>query len=66
MNSEVEVLKTEPVVFPLMFGNEEAAENKIVQVITVEETIKKIVSVRKENPFARLKKHLRKRSASIL
>lgn len=66
MKSEVEVLKTETVVYPLIFANEKVAENKIAEVINVDEATNKNVSAHKENRFARLKKHLRKRSASIL
>ena len=66
MNSEVEVLKTETIVFSPVAGREEGAEKKIVEVIKVEETMKNLVSFNNEIRFARLKKNLRKRSASIL
>lgn len=65
MNGEIEVLKTEAIAFPLKFEKQETIENKIVEETVVVQTIK-IASADKENRFVRLKRHLRKRSASIL
>jgi len=66
MNGEVEVLKTEAIAFPRTFEKQEIIENKIVEESIVVETIIKIDCADKENRFVRLKKHLRRRSASIL
>ena len=63
---EAKILETDVVIFPMKFGQEdkekisvEDAENKLV----FEE---KTVQSDNESRFARLKKSLRKRSASIL
>jgi hypothetical protein len=64
--SEAKILETDVVIFPMKFGQEdkekipvEVAENKLM----FEE---KTVQSNNEGRFARLKKSLRKRSASIL
>ncbi|MGI8885122.1 MAG: hypothetical protein ACR2IA_12855 [Pyrinomonadaceae bacterium] len=66
MNGEVEILKTTAIAFPQTFGKQEIIENKIIEETITAEPTRKIASADKENRFARLKKHLRKRSASIL
>ncbi|MDQ3132380.1 MAG: hypothetical protein M3Q99_16655 [Acidobacteriota bacterium] len=66
MNGEVEVLKTTAIAFPQTFGKQEVVENIIVEEKIAAETTKTTAFADKENRFARLKKHLRKRSASIL
>ncbi len=64
MNGELQVLKTEKVVFPMKHDEikvSEAETNEIKEI--------KVSEVRvsiDENRFARLKKSLRKRSVSIL
>ena len=64
MNGEVEVLKSEVVIFSLKSQEQEVSEVKSVK---IEETvITEIRTVETENRFARLKRSLRKRSRSIL
>jgi hypothetical protein len=65
MNGEIEVLKSEAIAYPLKFEKQETIENKIVEETIVAKTIK-VASADKENRFVRLKRHLRRRSASIL
>ena len=66
MNSEVEVLKTESVNFQIASEKEEISEDKIIETEVAKEVIISNVSINIENRFARLKRNLRKRSASIL
>lgn len=66
MNGEVEVLKIKAIGFPQKFEMREIVENKIIVETAAVETIKKAKSGGREDRFVRLKKHLRKRSASIL
>jgi len=64
MNSEIEVIKTEAVVFPMEPREREVSE---VKSIKIEETI--VTEIRNNETserFTRLKKSLRKRSRSIL
>jgi hypothetical protein len=65
MNGEIEVVRTESVIFPVKPHEQEVSE---VKSMTIEETI--VSEVRtietQEARFARLKKSLRKRSRSIL
>ncbi len=64
MNSEIEVIKTEAVVFPMKRHERQVSE---VKSITIEETIvTKIETIETPERFTRLKKSLRKRSRSIL
>ena len=64
MNSEIEVIKTETVVFPMKPHEGEVSE---VKSITIEETIvTEIQTIETPERFSRLKKSLRKRSRSIL
>ena len=65
MNGEIQVLNNAAVLFPIKHENNSynqpiIEENKI-EVSTVE-----VKTPKKEDRFVRLKKHLRKRSASIL
>ncbi len=65
-NGEAKVLETDVVLFPMKFG-QNAEETNLTE--EIEERIvpeKKPVIIETENRFARLKKSLRKRSASIL
>ncbi len=66
MNSEVEVLKTESVNFQVAGEKEVISEDKIIETEVAKEVIISNVSISIENRFARLKRNLRKRSASIL
>ncbi len=64
MNSEIEVIKTEAVVFPMKPHQTEVSE---VKSIKIEETIvTEIRTIETPERFTRLKKSLRKRSKSIL
>ena len=64
--SEAKVLETDVVIFPMKFGQneletvlDEDAENKVIKE-------KSSIEIDNESRFARLRKSLRKRSASIL
>lgn len=64
MNSEIEVINTETVVFPMKPHEREVSE---VKTIKIEETVvNEIRTVETPERFTRLKKSLRKRSRSIL
>ena len=64
MNSDIEVIKTETVVFTMKPHEREVSE---VKSITIEETIvTEIRTIETPERFTRLKKSLRKRSRSIL
>ena len=64
MNSEIEVVTTETVVFPMEPREREVSE---VNSIKIEETIvTEIRTIETSDRFTRLKKSLRKRSRSIL
>lgn len=64
MNSEIEVIKTEAVVFPMKTHQKEVLE---VTSIKIEETtVTEIRTIETPERFTRLKKSLRKRSRSIL
>lgn len=64
MNGELEVLKTETVIFPLKPHEKEVSE---VKSIKIEQTVvREIRTVETNERFARLKKSLSKRSKSIL
>lgn len=64
MNGELEVLKTETVIFPMKPHEREVSE---VKSIKIEETVvTEIRTVETNERFARLKKSLSKRSKSIL
>lgn len=64
---EAKVLETEVVIFPAEFGSETQAPTTTVEENVFEAAAeKRPVKVDVENRFARLKKSLRKRSASIL
>lgn len=65
MNGEQMVLKTEPVIFPLKHADE-VSELEIIEEKEVITSVTENKIVVKETRFARLKKSLRKRSASIL
>lgn len=63
MNGEAKVLTADVVIFPVKLREEVSK----VKTIKIEETeISTVEIVQKESRFARLKKSLRKRSASIL
>lgn len=66
MNGEVEILKTESVIFQMSGEQEIISEDKTGETEAAKETVKTTVSISIENRFARLKRSLRKRSASIL
>lgn len=66
MNGEVEILKTESVIFQMSGEQEIISEDKTGETEAAKETVKTTVSINIENRFARLKRSLRKRSASIL
>lgn len=64
MNGELEILKTETVIFPLKPHEREVSE---VKSIKIEQTVvTEIRTVETNERFARLKKSLSKRSKSIL
>lgn len=64
MNGELEVLKTETVIFPMKPHEREVSE---VKSIKIEQTVvREIRTVETNERFARLKKSLSKRSKSIL
>jgi hypothetical protein len=64
MNGEIEVVRTEAVVFPV---NVQEQEVSAVKTIKIEETIvAEVRTIETQERFARLKKSLRKRSRSIL
>jgi hypothetical protein len=71
MNGEVQILQTEPVLFSLAIETEIALENKSIDEknanVSAAEIEAQIAEISKQNTrFARLKKHMRKRSVSIL
>ena len=64
MDGELDVLKTNVVIFPMKPHEEEVSE---VKSIKIEETIvTEIQTIETHERFVRLKKSLRKRSRSIL
>jgi hypothetical protein len=64
MNGEIEVLRTESVIFPVNAREQEVSE---VKSIKIEETIvTQVQTIETQERFVRLKKSLRKRSRSIL
>ncbi len=64
--SETKILETEVVIFPMKFGQQSEEKIFIENGESDSESEKKIVENNAENKFARLKKSLRKKSASIL
>lgn len=66
MSGELQMLKTEVILFPLKKRDEEISEVEIVENQAVEVSIMETQTVIKETRFARLKRSLRKRSAGIL
>lgn len=64
MNGELEVLKTDVVIFPVKPHEKEVSKVKSIKIEEVEVSEVKIVET--ESRFTRLKRTLRKRSASIL
>ena len=64
MNGELEVLRTDSVIFPMKPREQEVSE---VKSIKIEETIvTEVQTIETQERFVRLKKSLRKRSRSIL
>ena len=64
MNGELEVLRTDSVIFPMKPREQEVSE---VNSIKIEETIvTKVRAIETQERFVRLKRSLRKRSRSIL
>ncbi|HEX8288218.1 MAG TPA: hypothetical protein VF556_09485 [Pyrinomonadaceae bacterium] len=66
MNGEVEILKTESVIFKMSGEQEKISEDKKIETEVAKESVTNNVSTSIENRFARLKRNLRKRSISIL
>ena len=64
MNGESVVLKTETLIFPLEPHEEDVSEVKSTQIVETE--VSEIQIIETETRFARLKRSLRKRGASIL
>jgi hypothetical protein len=64
MNGELEVLTTDVVIFPVKPREQEVSKVKSIKI--EETTVSEVKIVEKESRFARLKRSLRKRSASIL
>jgi hypothetical protein len=65
MNGEVQVLKTDSSVFPLNHKADEVLLNKTAENEIIEVSVAELKISEKKLRFARLKKSLRKRSASI-
>jgi hypothetical protein len=64
MNGEANVLTADAVIFPVKPQEREVSKVKSIKIEETEVTV--VETVQKEGRFARLKRSLRKRSASIL